>query len=368
MTSCSFTPSDTPKVDPDTYNGPKEVSTFAGGCFWCVESAFDDEEGVITAISGYIGGKEKDPTYKQVSAGKTGHVESVQVTYDPTIIPYSDILSIFWRQIDPTDDGGQFADRGVQYKTAIFYHNENQKRIAEGSKQDLENSGRYQKSIVTPILPASDFYPAEAYHQDYHEKNPIRYNFYRKGSGRDQYLEEIWGSQENEESVFDPSSSIQSASPKDFSGEEKEYFRPTDEEIEAMLTPLQYDVTQEEGTESAFKNEYNNNKKEGIYVDIISGEPLFSSLDKFDSGTGWPSFTKPLAKNYVVEKSDYRLFMKRTEVRSKYADSHLGHVFPDGPDSTGLRYCVNSAAMRFIPKENMEQEGYGEYAILFEES
>jgi peptide methionine sulfoxide reductase msrA/msrB len=341
---------------------------FAGGCFWCTESDLQKAFGVFEVISGYAGGHVANPTYDDVTSEKSGHREAVEVYYDEKIVTYEDLVRYHLMHIDPTDAGGQFYDRGESYQPVIFFRSEEERSVAERAIRELDAAKIFSKPVAVRVLPYTNFYTAEEYHQDYAEENTLKYCAYRESSGRDAFLgkyfsgkswAELMSTDDAAQSREGSSSEIgkSGATRPDFS----RYVKPSQKELKERLTELEYEVTQEEGTEKPFDNTYNGNHASGIYVDIVSGEPLFSSSDKYESGTGWPSFVKPIDRDFIVEKEDRSFFSTRTEVRSKYGDNHLGHVFPDGPkERGGMRYCMNSAALRFIPRESMAQEGYGD--------
>ena len=346
------------KHEQKTQNLDRENLTeayFAGGCFWCMESIFEKQAGVEWAYSGYTGWSKETATYEQTSNKNTNHREAIKIVYDPEIISYETLAKLALTQIDPTDSEGQFNDRGFVYSPAIFYSNMDEKIIAQKIINDLSVSKRFSDPIMVAIEPAKEFFLAEEYHQDYYKKNPVRYKLYTSWSGRKEFIQENWSDriEELETSLNSP-----------LQGEMESQY--SEEELRKKLTPLQYSVTQEEGTEPAFNNAYWDNKRAWIYVDVIDGTPLYSSLDKFDSWTGWPSFTKSIDENNISKKTDTRFFMTRTAVDSATSWAHLGHIFNDAPKELwGIRHCINSASLRFVALEDLESEGYGEYKELF---
>lgn len=304
----------------------------AGGCFWGLEAYLDRLSGVIATSVGYANGNTEYPTYEQVCHNNTGHAETVYVVYDPGRIGLPKLLAYFFKVVDPTTLNRQGNDRGIQYRSGIYYRDASDKPVIE--QVIAEEQKKYPAPIVVEVLPLSNYYVAEEYHQKYLKKNPGGYCHIDISA-----LDNDPAAKGNEV--------------------QRKYVKPSPAEIKQRLTPLQFQVTQANGTEPPFHNEYVNNHQPGIYVDVVTGEPLFSSRDKFDSGSGWPSFTRPIAPEAIVTNEDTSLFDFRIEVRSRFGNSHLGHVFDDGPmNKGGLRYCMNSAALRFIPLENMKEEGY----------
>ncbi|AIL32426.1 bifunctional peptide-methionine (S)-S-oxide reductase MsrA/peptide-methionine (R)-S-oxide reductase MsrB [Basilea psittacipulmonis] len=315
----------------------------AGGCFWGVEAYFERIDGVIDAVSGYANGRTENPKYEDVIYRHTGHAETVKVTFDTRRLSLADILQYYFRVIDPTSLNKQGNDRGTQYRTGVYYTDEKDKAVIDAALANEQK--KYTKPLVVENLPLRNFYLAEDYHQDYLKKNPNGY-CHIDISLADRPLER--GTNIDKPVRF-----------------WETYEKPSDNELRQQLSNEQYRITQKNGTEYAFSHAYDHLFEPGLYVDIVSGEPLFTSTDKYDSGCGWPSFTQPIQAQAITEHEDLSYNMRRIEVRSRYADSHLGHVFPDGPsDKGGLRYCINGASLRFIPLEQMAAEGYAEFIPL----
>ena len=312
---------------------------FAGGCFWGTEHFFRQINGVSNTQVGYANSLIPNPTYKEVCTGQTQAAEGVKVEYDPEQVTLDFLIQLYLMTIDPTSVNRQGNDVGTQYRTGIYYTTADQQRtiLDELAKE----SQLYSEPIAVEVRQLQNFYPAEEYHQRYLEKNPTGYCHINP-----RLFDIARNARMTQQAEVDASA----------------YSRPSDSDLRTRLTPEQYAVTQENATEPPFRNEYFDNHRKGIYVDVTTGEPLFLSTDKFDSGCGWPSFSRPINDSVIVEKSDTSHGMIRTEVRSRAGDAHLGHVFPDGPkDRGGLRYCINSASLRFIPLAEMESEGYGQY-------
>ena len=318
-----------------------ETIYLAGGCFWGLEEYFQRIDGVVDVTSGYANGNIENPTYNDVSHKNTGFAETIEIKYDPTKIDLTELLLYYFKVIDPTSVNKQGNDIGSQYRTGIYYTDE--KSVDEINKVIEVEQKKYDKPIVVEVLPLKNFYKAEDYHQDYLRKH--------KGGYCHIDLDEASKGVERDPSLV----------------KSNPYARPSDDVLKQTLTEQQYNVTQKGATDRAFSHEYDKHDEKGIYVDIVTGEPLFSSTDKYDAGCGWPSFTKPIEKSHIREYLDTSFGMKRTEVKSAGGGSHLGHVFNDGPrDAGGMRYCINGSSLRFVPLDKMAEEGYGDYLYLFQ--
>lgn len=357
----SFT--EEPATPSEPVSGQVDIRTMlvAGGCFWCVEADLEKLPGVIEAVSGYAGGTTENPTYENYSAG--GHREVVEVTYDASQVSFTDILIVTLKTTDPTDPSGTFADRGENYASAFYYETAAERALIDELIAEVDENGPYQRPLAIAVEERPRFWPAEAYHQDYYKGtlSKLRYSYYRNASGRNAFIAEHWGEDTSPHLPWRDAARSQTLTVADGAFWEQ-YQKPSAAKLQATLDEVTYRVTQEDGTERAGSSPLDAIYEPGIYVDVLSGEPLFSSRDKFDSGTGWPSFTKPITPEAVTEHEDNKLWMKRTEIRSAIADNHLGHVFPDGPaDRGGLRYCMNGVALRFIPEAEMAAAGYADF-------
>ncbi|MBQ9069540.1 MAG: peptide-methionine (R)-S-oxide reductase MsrB [Eggerthellaceae bacterium] len=368
---------------------------FAGGCFWGVEEYFSRVPGVADATSGYANGTTENPSYEEVCRAGTGHAETVRIVYDPSVISLQSLAEALFRVIEPTSVNRQGNDRGVQYRTGIYYTDDADLPVLQ-AVYDAEQAN-YAQPLAVELGPLQNFYEAEDYHQDYLRKNPGGYCHISfdsldlvkteqqkaaevgKGAAVDQATGQADRASDQAAQAADQAAQTKASTvAKATEGQgslaqaaattgafESSWAKPSDEELRATLTGLQYDVTQNAATERAFTGEYDHFFERGIYVDVVTGQPLFSSADKYDSGCGWPAFTKPIDEAALVEREDLSHWMVRTEVRSSAGDSHLGHVFEDGPaEAGGLRYCINSASLRFVPFDKMDEQGYGAYKSL----
>ena len=340
---------ETPNLSLNKDYREEDVATIylAGGCFWGVEEYMERIDGIVDASSGYANGRTENPSYEDVMYKDTGHAETVEVKYDSEKIDLVDILLYYFKAINPTTLNKQGNDVGSQYRSGIYYKDSSQKEIIDRVVESVQKN--YEKEIVVEVLPLENYYIAEDYHQDYIKKNPNAYCHVD--------LKEAEKGIQRDDSLLDLDLDKDSSNKK----------LPKEEDLKKRLTKEEYNVTQKGGTERAFSHEYNDLDEKGIYVDVVTGEPLFSSEDKYDSGSGWPSFTKPIDSKRIKEDIDMTLGMTRKEVKSKEGDSHLGHVFEDGPeDKGGLRYCINGSSLRFIAYEDMEEEGYGDLLDIFQ--
>ncbi|QGG54822.1 peptide-methionine (S)-S-oxide reductase MsrA [Paenibacillus sp. B01] len=314
------------------------VAVFAGGCFWCMVEPFERLPGILSVTSGYTGGWTDDPTYERVASETTGHAEAVRIEFDPRLFPYERLLDLFWRQIDPTDAGGQFQDRGASYRTAIFVQDERQRELAEASRRALERSGRFKGRIATEIVAAGPFYPAEDEHQQYHRRRFGHYRLYRQASGRDAFLRRHWKRERDRK------------------------------RLESLLTAEQRLTALERRPEPAYANAYWSQPEQGIYVDLLTGDPLFGTPDQFDAGDGWPAFRRPLHDGLIVREAELGSGPPRTALLSRLSGLFLGYALREA-DATGGggHYRVYSAAVRFVPCSRLAEEGYAGQLALWEE-